>query len=129
MNEETLDRLSRREREMMDVVYRLGEATAEEVRRTLLEPPSYSSVRTILRILERKGHLKHRKEGPRFVFSPTVPPREARRSALRRILKTFFAGAPDQAFATLLDLSGEDLSEEELDRISAAIENARKEGR
>jgi predicted transcriptional regulator len=129
MSKGALSRLSRREREMMEVVYRLGEATAEEVRSNLEEPPSYSSVRTTLGILERKGHLTHRKEGPRYVFGPTVPAREARRSALRRVLDTFFSGAPDQAFATLLDLKARDLTDKELDRIGKLIEKARREGR
>ena len=121
--------LSRREREMMDVIYRRGEATAAQVRAGLPEPPSDSAVRTILRILEEKGHLTHRKEGHRFVFSPTTSPGKARRSALRRVLDTFFADEPEQAFAALLDVSGDDLSKEELDRISALIDQARKEGR
>lgn len=121
--------LSRREREMMDVIYRRGEATAAQVREGLAEPPSDSAVRTILRILEEKGHLAHRKEGNRFVFSPVTPPGTARRSALRRVLDTFFASEPERAFEALLDVSGGDLSEEELDRISAMIDRARKEGR
>ncbi len=129
MTEPSPEALSRREREMMDVIHRLGEATAAEVRRGLDAPPSDSSVRTILRILEEKGHLTHRKEGTRYVFRSTIPPRQARRSALSRVLKTFFAGAPDQAFATLLDLSGGDLSPEDLDRISTLVEEAREEGR
>ena len=129
MTEDAYERLSRREREMMEVVYRLGEATAAEVRQGLADPPSYSSVRTTLRILEEKGHLTHRKEGPRYVFSPTVPPRQARQSALKHVLRTFFSGAPHQAFAALLDISGRDLTPEELDRISGLIDRARKEGR
>ena len=129
MSENAHESLSRREREMMDIVYRLGEATAAEVRQGLADPPSYSAVRTTLRILEEKGHLEHRKDGPRYVFSPTVPPRQARRSALRRVMKTFFAGAPDQAFAALLDISGRDLTPEELDRIAGLIEKAREEDR
>jgi predicted transcriptional regulator len=129
VNEDAYESLSRREREMMEVVYRLGEATAAEVRQGLLDPPSYSAVRTTLKILEEKGRLTHRKEGPRFVYSPTVPPRQARRSALRQVLRTFFAGAPDQAFAALLDVSERDLTPEELDRIAGLIDRARKEGR
>jgi predicted transcriptional regulator len=128
-SEEPWDRLSRRERELMEVVYRRGEATVEEVRRGLSDPPSYSSVRTILRILEEKGRLRHRKEGARYVYHPVVPAREARRSALRGIVDTFFSGAPDEAFATLLDLSEGDLTEEELDRLSEMIEKVREEGR
>jgi predicted transcriptional regulator len=114
---------------MMEIVYRLGAATAREVRQGLAEPPSDSSVRTILRILEDKGHLTHRKEGARFVYSPTVPARAARRSILRGVLEAFFPGAADEAVATLLDVSGRSLTEEELDRITALIERARREGR
>ena len=105
------------------------EATAAQVREGLAEPPSDSAVRTILRILEEKGQVKHRKEGNRFVFSPVTPRGKAQRSALRRVLDTFFADEPEQAFQALLDVSGEDLSKDELDRISDLIERARKEER
>lgn len=119
--------LSRRERQIMDLVYRLGETTAAEIRDQLPDAPSYSAVRAHLRILEEKGHLKHRQEGPRYVFLPTVSRERARRTALRGVVDTFFDGSREQMVATLLD-SGE-LSEDELQRLASLIDEARKEGR
>jgi predicted transcriptional regulator len=123
------EKLSRREREIMDLVYRMGEATAGEVRKGLAEPPGYSAVRATLRILEEKGHLKHRRDGRRYVFSPTVSAKTVRRSAMTKLVKTFFDGSPEQAVAALLDMSAKDLSAEELARIGEMIERAKKEGR
>ncbi len=123
------EKLSRREREIMDVVYRAGEATAVDARKGLADPPSYSAVRATLRILEEKGHLKHRRDGRRYVFSPTVSPKTVRRSAMSKLVKTFFDGSPEQAVAALLDMSAKDLSAEELARISEMIDRAKKEGR
>jgi predicted transcriptional regulator len=113
----------------MDVIYRFGQATAQEVREHLPDPPSYSAVRALLRVLEDKGHVAHRQDGPRYVYLPTVPREEARRSALRQLLGTFFDGSAEQAVAALLDLSGGHLSDDELDRLSDLIERARQEGR
>jgi predicted transcriptional regulator len=121
--------LSRRERQIMDVIYRLGGATAQEIQANLPDPPSYSAVRGLLRVLEEKGHAKHRQDGPRYVYQATVPRDRARRTALEQMLKTFFDGSPTQAVAALLDLSGRDLTSEELDRLEALIEGVRKEGR
>jgi BlaI family transcriptional regulator, penicillinase repressor len=121
--------LSRREREIMDVVYRAGRATAAEVRDRLADAPSYSAVRALLRVLEQKGHLRHEEDGPRYVFLPTVPRERARQSALRQILHTFFDGSTEQAVAALLDLSSTRLSDAELARLSRLIADARKEGR
>ncbi|PYO93330.1 MAG: CopY family transcriptional regulator [Gemmatimonadetes bacterium] len=129
MAKETNAKLSRREREIMDVIYRAGRATAAEVLDQLADPPSYSAVRALLRVLEEKGHLRHEEEGPRYVFAPTVPRARARQSALRQILHTFFDGSTEQAVAALLDLSSAKLSDEELDRLSRMIADARKEGR
>jgi len=123
------EKFSRREREIMDLVYRKGEATAGEVRKGLADPPSYSAVRATLRILEEKGHLTHRRDGRRYVFSPTLSPKTVRRSALSKLVKTFFDDSPEQAVAALLNMSGKDLDEEELARIAAMIERAREEGR
>ena len=106
-----------------------GRATAAEVLDQLADPPSYSAVRALLRVLEEKGHLRHEEEGPRYVFAPTVPRARARQSALRQILHTFFDGSTEQAVAALLDLSSAKLSDEELDRLSRMIADARKEGR
>src|SRR5207237_2017775 len=105
--------LSRREREIMDVIYRAGRASAAEVLDQLTDPPSYSAVRALLRVLEDKGHLRHEEDGPRYVFLPTVPRERARQSALRQILHTFFDGSTEQAVAALLDLSFTKLSDDE----------------
>jgi predicted transcriptional regulator len=113
----------------MDVIYAHGAATVQEVVDQIPDPPSYSAVRAMLRVLEEKGHVTHREEGPRYVYVPTVPRDEARRSALRQLVRTFFDGSAEQAAAALLDMSGPSLSKQELDRLSEAIEAARKEGR
>lgn len=113
----------------MEIVYRSGEATAADVLAELPEPPSYSAVRAMLRILEDKGHLHHRQDGPRYVFYPTVSRERARKSALEQVVQTFFDDSAGQAMAALLDLSADELSQDDLDRLSAMIENARKEGR
>lgn len=129
MSKETNTPLSRREREIMDVIYRAGRATAAEVLDQLSDPPSYSAVRALLRVLEEKGHLRHEEDGPRYVFLPTVPVERARQSALRQILHTFFDGSREQAVAALLDLSSTRLSDAELDRLGRLIADAKKEGR
>lgn len=129
MSKETNTQLSRREREIMDVIYRSGRATAAEVLDQLADPPSYSTVRALLRVLEDKGHLRHEEDGPRYVFLPTVPRERARASALRQLLHTFFDGSTEQAVAALLDLSSTRLSDAELARLSQLIADARKEGR
>jgi len=129
MKKKGLDQLSRRERQIMDVIYRTGQATATDVMEALPDPPSYSTVRALLRILETKGHLKHVADGTRYVFLPTLAPDRARRSAMRSLLDTFFEGSREKAVAALLDASRSELSEEELDRISKLIANAREEGR
>ena len=121
--------LSRRERQIMDIVYRRGSATATEVRESLPDPPSYSAVRAMLRILEEKGHLRHEQDGPRYVFHATLPVESARRSALRRMLQTFFDNSLEEAVATLLDVESSNVTEEELERLARMIEAARKEGR
>jgi predicted transcriptional regulator len=121
--------LSRRERQIMDVIYRRGRATAAEVRAGLPDPPGYSAVRALLRVLEDKGHLRHEQDGPRYVFLPTVPRAQARRSALRQLLATFFDDSPAQAVEALFDASASRLSDAELDRLAALIAQARREGR
>jgi predicted transcriptional regulator len=123
------DPLSRRERQIMDVVYRLGRATAAEVKEALPDPPSYSSVRALLRVLEEKGHLRHEQDGPRYVFMPTVPRDKARRSALRQLVQTFFEGSTAQAVAALLGEPGAKLTDDDLDRLSHLIDQARNEDR
>jgi len=120
--------LSRRERQIMEIVYERGRATAAEVRAHMTDPPSYSAVRAMLRILEDKGHLRHEQDGPRYVFLPTVPRQEASETALRKLVRTFFGGSPEGAMAALLDLEGDQLDEEALQRLSEMIEEAKKEG-
>ena len=119
--------LSRRERQIMNIVYQHGRATAAEVREEMPDPPSNSAVRAMLRILEEKGHLHHEQDGPRYVFLPTVPREEARGRALNRIVRTFFDGSPENAMAALLDLKGGTLDAESHRRLSALIDQARKE--
>ena len=121
--------LSRRERQIMDILYRLEAATAAEVQGNLPDPPSYSAVRSHLRILEEKGHVRHEQDGPRYVFSPTVPRDKAARSALNGVLENFFENSREQVVATLLDLDASKLSDGELDRLAELIDRARKEGR
>ena len=129
MAKRALERLSRRERQIMELIYASGQATATEILERLPDPPSYSAVRALLRILETKGHLRHVVDGTRYVFFPTVAPDRARRSAMQSLIHTFFEGSPEKAVAALLDVSRSELSEDELDRISRLIENAREEGR
>jgi predicted transcriptional regulator len=120
--------LSRRERQIMDAIYRRGRATAAEVLEDIPDPPSYSAVRAMLRLLEEKGHVRHEQDGPRYVFVPIVHRDRARRSALTHVVRTFFDGSATDAVAALLNDSGK-LSAAELDRLSAMIEQAREEGR
>ncbi|MGH9592516.1 MAG: BlaI/MecI/CopY family transcriptional regulator, partial [Bryobacteraceae bacterium] len=117
-----------REGEILDVLYRCGEATAAEVHAALADPPSYSAVRATLRILEEKGHVRHEARDLRYVFMPAVPREQAKRSALRHLLDTFFDRSAEQVVATLLDGSAGRLSPKELDRISELIQEARKKG-
>jgi predicted transcriptional regulator len=121
--------LSRRERQIMDAIYLLGTATAQDVLDQLPDPPSYSAVRALLRILETKGHVRHDRDGPRYVYQPTVPRERARTSALRQLVRTFFDGSAGAAAAALLDLSRDDLTDDELAELQTLVERARKEGR
>ncbi len=122
-------RWSGREREIMDIVYERGEATVAEVRGEMTDAPGYSAVRALMRILEEKGHLQHRKQGPRYVYLPRVPRQEARQSAMRRVLKTFFGGSATQAVAALLDMEADSLSDDELHRLASLVDEARRKGR
>jgi predicted transcriptional regulator len=126
--DELLTDLSRRERQIMDFLYRRGRATAAEVLAGLPDPPSYSAVRAMLRVLEEKGHVRHAQDGPRYVYLPRVARDRARRSALRHVVRTFFEGSAAQVVAALLDDRSADLSGEELDRLARLIARARKEG-
>ena len=121
--------LSRRERQIMDILYQQGRATAADVHQRLPNQPSYSAVRAMLRILEEKGHLRHEQDGPRYIFLPTMPRETARRHALKHLLQTFFEGSTERAISALLDASSSKLSNEEFNRLARLIENARKEGK
>jgi BlaI family penicillinase repressor len=120
--------LSRRERQILDILYQRGQATAADVQADLPEPPSYSAVRALLRILEDKGHVRHEQDGPRYVYLPTVARDNAQRSALRHVLQTFFDGSAEQAISALLGDSSARLSSAELDRLARMIDTARKSG-
>ena len=121
--------VSRRERQILDILYERGRSSAAEVHQRLPDAPSYSSVRTLLRILEEKGHVRHEQEGPRYVFIPKVPRDKAKQSALKRLISTFFDGSAEQAAAALLDGSVTKLGEAELDRLAKLIADTRRDGR
>jgi len=121
--------LSRRERQIMDILYRLGRATANEVMEALPGSPNSSTVRTQLRVLEAKGHIRHGEHGLRFVYVPTAPRHAVRQSALRHLIETFFEGSAEKMLSTLLGSEGSKISVEELDRLGELIAKARKAGR
>jgi predicted transcriptional regulator len=121
--------LSRRERQIMDILYRRGKASASEVREAMESAPGYSAVRAMLRVLEEKGHVKHQAEGLKYVYVPVVARDEAKRSAVKHVMETFFNGSAEQIVAALLDVSSTRLTREELDRMSEMIEAAKKEGK
>jgi predicted transcriptional regulator len=124
-----LSSLSRRERQIMEVLYRDRQATASDVLQALPDPPGYSAVRAMLRILEEKGHVRHVADGNRYVYLPTLARGRAGRPAMATVLETFFEGSTEKAVAALLDLSRNDLTDSDLDRLSELIEQARLEGR
>ncbi|HUQ91816.1 MAG TPA: BlaI/MecI/CopY family transcriptional regulator [Bryobacteraceae bacterium] len=123
-----MEHLSRRERQIMDILYRLGNASAAEIRDALPDPPSNSAVRTMLRILEEKGHILHKEENQRYIFLPKVSREKAKRGALRHLIDTFFDGSVEHAVAALLDSKSSKLAADELDRLSRLIEDTRKKG-
>ena len=129
MAEKELKHLSRRERQIMDILYREGKATATGVLEALPDPPGYSAVRAMLKVLENKGQVRHVLQDMKYVWLPVVPREKARRSALKNVLETFFDDSPEKAVAALLDMSKADLSDEELDRLTRLIHDSRKEGR
>jgi BlaI family transcriptional regulator, penicillinase repressor len=123
-------RLSRRERQIMEIVYRLGEATAAQIHEQIEDPPSYSAIRALLRILVDKQHLQHRADGPRYVYAPIVSRNKARSAALAGVVDNFFEGSAVRAAAALLgSMHGKKLTKAELDELSALIDTARKQGR
>ena len=117
--------LSRRERQIMEILYRRGKASATEVREAMADAPSYSAVRAMLRVLEEKGHVRHQAEGLKYVYVPTIGRDKAKRSAVKHVLDTFFSGSPEQIVAALLDVSSGKLTREELDRMAEMIERAK----
>ncbi len=121
------NKLSRRERQMMDVIYRLGEASAKEVMENIEDPPSYSSVRTLLRKLVDKGHISHRESGLKYVYYPLVARKAASKSALSNLVKTFFAGSPLQAVNSLLDMDSHEITDEELAHLESLIQEKKRE--
>jgi predicted transcriptional regulator len=126
--DELLRELSRRERQIMDFLYQNGRATAAEVQAHIPDPPGYSAVRAMLRVLEEKGHVRHEQDGPRYVYLPRVARERAKRSALRHVVQTFFDGSAEQAVAALLDDRSAKLSDADLDRLARLIDRARQEG-
>jgi predicted transcriptional regulator len=127
MRKDTHRNLSRRERQIMDILYQRGRASASEIHQALPDAPSYSAVRAKLRVLEEKGHVRHEEEALRYVYVPTMPRETVRRSALRHLVSTFFEGSVEEAVAALLDLSAANLSPQDLDRIQGIIDQAKKE--
>lgn len=121
--------LSRRERQIMEILYQKGKASASEVRAAMPDAPGYSAVRALLRVLEEKGRIRHEAEGLKYVYLPMVGRDKAKRSAVKDILDTFFGGSAEQAVAALLDVSASRLTREELDRMAALIDKAKKEER
>jgi predicted transcriptional regulator len=121
--------LSRRERQIMEILYQRGKASASEVLNAMEDAPSNSAVRTLLGVLEGKGHVKRRAEGLKYVYTPTVARDKAKRTAVKHLLDTYFSGSPEQIVAALLDVSSTQLTREELDRIGEMIEKAKKEGK
>jgi len=121
--------LSRRERQIMEILYQRGKASASDVREAMNDAPGYSAVRAMLRVLEEKGHLKHESEGLKYVYAPVVNRDRAKRSAVKHLVDTFFRDSPEQVVASLLDVSSRRLTHEELDRMAEMIDKARKEGK
>ena len=122
-------KLTRRERQIMDILYRDGEGTVGDVMAQLPDPPSYSAVRATMNVLEENGHVRHRQDGPRYVYLPAVPRDRARRAALNHLLQTFFDGSAESAVVALLQMSNRNLSPTDFERLAAEVRKARQEGR
>jgi BlaI family transcriptional regulator, penicillinase repressor len=127
MRKDTHSNLSRRERQIMDILYQRGRASAGEIHQALPDAPTYSAVRAKLRVLEEKGHVRHEEESLHYVYLPTMARETARRSALRHMVSTFFGGSVEQTVAALLNLSAADLGPQDLERIQGIIDQAKKE--
>jgi len=129
MSDENATNLSRRERQIMDAIYRLGRASVTDVMENIPDPPSYSAVRAMLGILENKGHLTHEQEGAKYVYLPVVARERARKTALKSLVQTFFDGSSHEAIAALLEMPEAKLSKGDLDALQELIDKAKKEGR
>ena len=127
MKKRDLNRLSRRERQIMDIIYRQNEATVSEVRQALPDPPSYSSVRALMGVLEDKGLVKHKKRGRAYLYRPTISQNQARDSALKHVMQTFFDGSVAGVVASLVDLSDKNLSDEDFERLEKLVQDKRKQ--
>jgi len=121
--------LSRRERQILEILIERGKASASEVRSAMTDAPSYSAVRTLLKVLEDKGHVRHRAEGLRYVYLPTIGRERAKKNAVKHLMKTYFNGSAEQIVAALLDVSSTQLTREELNRMAQMIEKAKQEGK
>jgi predicted transcriptional regulator len=121
------DSLSRRERQVMNIIYARGQATAAEIHEALADPPTFSATRAVIRTLEEKGHIAHQEQGLRYIYRPVVPPEKARRSAVSQLVTTFFQGSPTRLMASLLDGSTAKISDQELDELERLIRNAKQE--
>ncbi|MCK5146805.1 BlaI/MecI/CopY family transcriptional regulator [bacterium] len=126
---DSLEKLSRRERQIMEILYQKKQTTASDLQETLPDAPSNSSIRTFLRILEEKGLVRHQYDGPRFIYSPVIKPEIAKKGALKHLMTTLFDNSAEHMVAALLDITSSNMSNEEYDRLSRLIEDARKEGR
>lgn len=129
MSEDANIQLGRRERQIVETLYRLGKASVAEVRANISDPPTYSAVRGMLNLLEEKGHVKHKRDGMRYLYMPAIAPVKARQSALRHLVSTFFEGSTLAAAAALLEMSGNDLSAQDRDHLAALIAQREKEGK
>jgi len=129
MKNKLITHLSRRERQIMDIIYQKGEATVAEVRKLLPDPPSYSSVRALMSVLKKKGYLKHKEQGRRYIYYPTIALDRVKSSALKHLMETFFDDSAERVMAALLNIRGVDLSKKELERMARLIEEAKKEGK
>ena len=123
------DRLSKREQQIMDIIYKEGPCSATEIHKLMPDPPSYSAVRAMLKVLIDKKHLKHKLDGIKYIYSPTVNVEKAKKSALTDVLKTFFEGSAQNAVATLIDMSKDEMGKDDFEALSKMIEEAKKEGR
>jgi predicted transcriptional regulator len=124
-----MSQFSRRERQILEILYQRGKGSASDVREAMPDAPSYSTVRALLRVLEEKGHVEHQNEGLKYVYVPVVKRDKAKRSAVQHLVETFFRDSPAQVVAALLDVSGKRLTDDELDRMAEMIEKAKKEGK